>query len=572
MNVEAWTSPKRDFLNEPGHVLALGGPGSGKTHVALIKARTEIQKGTLLPGQQILFLSFARPTVARIIEKAKELVGKVELARVEISTYHAFAWSVLRSHSYLLNNRAPLRLLAPPEGAALLADVSKEDQEAEKRRLFHEEGRLHFDLFARLVAELLARSKNLARIYSDAYPTIIVDEFQDTNADEWAMVRELGRLSRLIALADPEQRIYEFRGAEASRLRDFDVEFNPLIVIFEGENYRSAGTDIAAYGADLITGRNKGKTYNDVDVVEYGFYHNRSQHYQAKVQLIKAIKRVRQEPSWSVALLVPSKSLMLQASDYLISQDDNLPSINHDVAMDAEAPALAASVIATILEGGAPEQVVDKLLQSLHTHIRGRTGSKRPAQGELELADFIAAYLKSRKVRGQRRKVLIEECLRIAEARRSMQLAGNPEEDWLAVRSLLAHSSSERVSRVADDAKFLRLLHKGASLRMALSELWKTQGNYVGANSAVRNALLQEHFSSALKEWRGVHLMTIHKAKGKEFDEVIVYEGRRIGRIVPEKSDPSRQVQARLALHVAVTRAIRRATIVTPRGARCIFV
>jgi DNA helicase-2/ATP-dependent DNA helicase PcrA len=38
--------------------------------------------------------------------------------------------------------------------------------------------------------------------------------------------------------------------------------------------------------------------------------------------------------------------------------------------------------------------------------------------------------------------------------------------------------------------------------------------------------LLQEHFVAAQKEWRGLHVMTIHKAKGKEFDEVVIYEPR----------------------------------------------
>ena len=65
--------------------------------------------------------------------------------------------------------------------------------------------------------------------------------------------------------------------------------------------------------------------------------------------------------------------------------------------------------------------------------------------------------------------------------------------------------------------------------------------------------------------------MTIHKAKGKEFDEVLVYEGRYAGRIVPADADAARQGQARLALRVAVTRAMKRATIVTPSGDRCIF-
>jgi DNA helicase-2/ATP-dependent DNA helicase PcrA len=568
---EQWTTRKRAFLDSSGHVLAIGGPGSGKTHVALVKARDEIRSDRLLPGQRILFLSFARPTVARIAEKAKELIGSEELKLVEINTYHGFAWSVLRSHGYLLNSRSTIELLPPPEAAATLADMPKDQHDGEKLRLFEVEGKLHFDLFARLAAELFCRSKRLACIYTGAFPVLIVDEFQDTNADEWAMVRELGRGCRVIALADPEQRIYEFRGADPNRLKEFTELFNPLTVEFEGENHRSAGTDIAVFAADLLTGRNKSRSYQDVGIVEYGFYRGRSQHFQAKVQLINAIKRVRSHTNWAVALLVPSKTLMLQVSDYLSMVRDGLPTIRHDVAMDAEPPALAAAVIAQLLEGGSPDLLAARILAGLHTHIRGRSGTKAPAQTELDLADAIGQYLGSGKMRGPKRQALVEECKRIAEARQSLSFSGDAEQDWLAARGLLASSEVEHLSRVAADAKYLRLLHKGSSLRTALSDLWKAQGRYQGAVEAVRNALVQEHFAAAQKEWRGVHVMTIHKAKGKEFDEVVIYEGRHAGRIVPTESDSGRQAQARLALRVAVTRAMKRTTIVTPAWARCMF-
>src|SRR5690606_11624764 len=107
---EVWSDQKRGFLACAGHTLALGGPGAGKTHVALVKARDEIRSGVLKPGQKILFLSFARPTVARIIEKASGLISREDLKQLEVSTYHGFAWSILRSHAYLLNSRPSLQL------------------------------------------------------------------------------------------------------------------------------------------------------------------------------------------------------------------------------------------------------------------------------------------------------------------------------------------------------------------------------------------------------------------------------------------------------------------------------
>jgi DNA helicase-2/ATP-dependent DNA helicase PcrA len=139
------------------------------------------------------------------------------------------------------------------------------------------------------------------------------------------------------------------------------------------------------------------------------------------------------------------------------------------------------------------------------------------------------------------------------------------------MRELIAASTATQVARIAEDARFVRLLHRGSALRTALSELWRTRGDYVGAEASLRDALLQEHFVAAQKEWRGLHVMTIHKAKGKEFDEVVIYEGMFSGRIVAANADAKRIAQSRLALRVAVTRAIRRATIVTPQSDSCQF-
>ena len=85
---------------------------------------------------------------------------------------------------------------------------------------------------------------------------------------------------------------------------------------------------------------------------------------------------------------------------------------------------------------------------------------------------------------------------------------------------------------IEEDAKYLRLLHKGAALRGRLGEIWRDYGSYVGAATAVRDALLQEHFSASTMEWRGVNVMTMHRSKGKEFDEVLSTKEAHQGRIV----------------------------------------
>jgi DNA helicase-2/ATP-dependent DNA helicase PcrA len=400
---------------------------------------------------------------------------------------------------------------------------------------------------------------------------IILDEFQDTNADEWALIYQLGRHSRLIALGDPEQRIYEFRGADPRRLGEFVEAFKPGSFDFSGENHRSNGTDITVFGNDLLTDRNRGKEYTHVKIARYGFRKNQSPHFRAKAEVLAALRRLRNEPSTSVAVLVPSKPFMLQFSQYLSSDVDGLPALRHDVAMDVESPSLAANVIAVLLGGGPAAALASRLVAALHTHIRGRAGNKAPAQAEMDLAGALGTYMSTGKIRGKNRELVVHECQRLAAERVGLRLSGSPEEDWAAMRELIARSTAPQVARVAEDARFLRLLHRGSALRTSLSEMWRTQGHYAGAEAALDNALLQEHFAAAQKEWRGLHLMTIHKAKGKEFDEVVIYEGAFSGRIVRADADARRIAQSRLALRVAVTRAIRRATIVTPQRDGCQF-
>ncbi len=517
----------------------------------------------------MLFLSFARTTVSRILEKATDLVPSAEMRYLEVNTYHSFIWSILKAHAYLLNGIRRVTLLPPPEASAHLADIAKPNRGAETLRLFFEEGRLHFDLFARLGAQLFASSSRLATIYSSAYPIIVLDEFQDTDADQWALMQHLGRRSRLIALGDPNQRIYEFRGADPARLKQFLDATDADAFDFVGENHRSDGTDINQFSRDLLTGENKGKAYKNVKVVPYRFYKGAGIHFATKTELLSAFGRLSKTPESSIALLVPTKAMMIDLSDYLSSTDNGLPSLSHEVAMDAEPPALAADVIAAAMAGGSPGEVSSRLVAALHTYIRGRGGRDGTPQAELELAGAIGAFMTNGKVRGAKRQLLVDECRRIAEVCAAMAYSGNPEDDWISVRQLFKESAAPHLQKVYGDARFLRLLHRGSALRTSLGGLWRAGGSYAGAEQAVRDALLQEHFSAATTKSRGVHVMTMHKSKGKEFDEVIISEGVHWGRFNGAPDDPKRVEQARLALLVAVSRAKKRTTILTPGWDRC---
>jgi DNA helicase II / ATP-dependent DNA helicase PcrA len=567
---------KKRLLNQDGHLLVLGGPGSGKTTIALLKAEKLIEDG-LNQHQKILFLSFARATIARVEEKAKGMLNPTNKKWLEINTYHGFIWGLLRSHGYLINNNSRLKLLTPPDAAARLASFSgDQDRDEEKLRLLNEEGLLHFDLFASSCALLLSRSEKLSSIICNKYPVVILDEFQDTHQDEWNFIQELGKRSTLIALADLEQRIYGFRGADPARVGQFIDTYNPEQFDFGNENHRSSGTDITQFGNDLLTGANRNKTYNNVRCIKYRFYN--PPHIPLKTEIIGCIRRLKAEntESWSLAILVPTKNLMMTISDFLSQEQTfgtrRLPPIEHDVLLEMAGPSLAAVLIARLLgKESKPRSLIENCLIDLDAHIRGRSGNTAPARAKLQLSEAIRNYIETGAITGKNRKLLVSEITRIAQEVQELEFSGVPGDDWISVRRLLQNSASPEIKQIGEDARYLRLLRKGAILNSGLSDLWRANGNYEGASSLISNALIQEHFSATKTTWKGVHIMTMHAAKGKEFDEVIIYEGpgRYRDKIMRQGANDTDIDQARLALRVAVTRAMKNTAILTPTYDAC---
>jgi DNA helicase-2/ATP-dependent DNA helicase PcrA len=564
---------KQELLKAECPILVLGGPGSGKTTIALFKAKEEISQNKLKPRQKVLFLSFARATVTRVAQGLQDLGFTDDVTKlIEINTYHGFTWSILKSHGYLLNGSKTINLLPPPEAASTLAEVEEIDLRKEKERLFFQESILHFDLFAYLASELLSQGVSLAKIICDSYPYIILDEFQDTNMDEWKLIQILGAKSKLIALADANQRIYEFRGADPARIGQFIKEFDPIQFDFENENNRSNGTDIVQFGNDLLVDKVKTSQYQNVSVKEYPVSRGTQLHLvDLKTSVLSSLNKNNKDKEWSLAVLVPTKKLMLEVSNFIgikqsFKNGKSLPSITHEVALEKEGPSLSAVCIASLLENSEnPVYAKQELIQLLIEHIRGR---KKLSKADLVYTNALKDYLNTGKITGKNRINTIDECEKIAFLSFNHSFTGDPSTDWIAARSFFANSNCKHLRNIAYDAEFLRLLKKGSILQSGLSEIWRDSLNYQGAVRLVKNALLQEHFSSTTHMQRGVNVMTMHKSKGKEFSEVIIYEGLYNNRIVFGTSEKELS-QAKLKLRVAVTRAMENVTIYTPQFDPC---
>ena len=137
---------------------------------------------------------------------------------LEIRTFHAFFLDLVRAHGPLLTG-TPAVFLPPDAETPRKADHDG-DWDAETRELARR-GTYVFDQLAPVTATLLERSPALRRLYSDRYPLVIVDEFQDTNLDQWRVIQALAQGSTIICLADPDQRIYEgfIPGVDEARLQ-----------------------------------------------------------------------------------------------------------------------------------------------------------------------------------------------------------------------------------------------------------------------------------------------------------------------------------------------------------------
>ena len=598
------TETQKDVLKAEGHQLVVGGPGSGKTTVSILKA-AKIAREKIKPGQRILFLSFARATVSRVFEAVDEekSITKEEKKLIEVDTYHSLFWRILKAHGYLVGFPRRMTILTPPNEAIALSVIRSEFKAnsklspeekaqkaalevAERTRLATEEGKVCFDLFAERVAVLLQGSAKVRDLVSTMYPFIILDEFQDTSAEQWRAVEAIGKSSTLIALADPEQRIFDFIGADPERLNHFIEAFKPSTHDLAGENHRSKGTEIALFGNHLLTGKFRQEPYQGIDFE--GFASNPNQAFASLVtQVLKARKRLIEagRKDWSLAILVPTKRMTRLVSDNLREPFGNVPPISHTAAVDMEGPILAAEVIAFLLQQRSHNGCFDEFVEVVCSFFHGRGGAG-PTKGDLlEAARFRAALAKWNDCVAKGKAIpansVLQATFAVHQAIAAVKLTGDPDADWMALRAVLEVGGCARLAEIAREARNVRLLERGTQLRQGLSQDWRNFGGYRNALAVTRQAFVQEHFATAHKPESGVVVMNMHKAKGKQFDEVIIFEGwpKRVkgeivgnpDRIVGGNYRDGAMTQARQNFRVSVTRAKDRTTIMSPKDDVCVL-
>lgn len=552
------------ILDAEGHILVLGGPGAGKTTIALLKAKSLFPH--LQPGQKLLFLSFSRAAVRQVLKGCQALLTAEERTAIEVKTYHAFCLELLQSHGKLLTGR-PITILFPTQERLEKARFEG-DWGEERQHQALDQARYCFDLLARGVADLLERSSRLCELLGSCYPTIIVDEFQDTDDEQWRIVKELSSVARVFCLADRDQRIFDYRDdIDPRRIEALQEDVGPRTFDLGRDNHRSPHGGILRYADAVLRNLNPLPDVDDVKVVHCWPNAFSSTVHAAVLWTLSTLGRQGIERP-SVAVLARSNRLVEQISGILSEPHQYngraLSPVDHRVVWDAELAAAAGAVVASIMEwpDSDAELSVTMTLKAIANYYELKNATSPSQAATANVRKFKAAAHKVRE--GSTPRIEAGKAL-LAAAEQGLEFKGDPIEDWLTARGLVQKIS--HLEELYRQSRLVRLFRATDAIGGGLADLWLAKGNYEGATQLVSRILEHERLIAADQEPSGCMLMSMHKSKGKEFDGVVIVEGVYTGLFF----DPGRErppfERSRRLLRVAITRARTNVTVVRQQGA-----
>jgi DNA helicase-2/ATP-dependent DNA helicase PcrA len=615
----------------PGHHLILAGAGSGKTRVLTHRIAFLIRTGQA-SSWSILAVTFTN-------KAANEMRGRLErllqqpIGGMWVGTFHGIAHRLLRSHWREAGLPQTFSILDSDDQYRLVRRILREFQLDEAkwppRQLQwyingnKDEGRRpqHIDTYGdhyaeQMVklysayeeacqrngvidfAELLLRAHELLRDnaeilahYQRRFSHILVDEFQDTNAIQYAWLRMFaGEKGEIFAVGDDDQSIYGWRGAKIENLHRFQQELPGVELLRLEQNYRSTATILAAanaliahnsdrLGKELWTDGEQGeaiKLYtaiNEQDEARYvagqiaAWVREGGRHDECAI-LYRSNAQSR----------VLEEALMLAQMPYRIY--GGLRFFERAEIKDALA---YLKLLVNRSDDPSFERIINtptrgiglRSVEAIRDHARGNGLSMWQAAQELvagkglaaRAANAIAAFLQ-----------LTERLTRETAG----QLLDERVEHVVGQSGLIEHYKKEkgekgqaRIENLEELVSAARQFEYDDYVEMARQEPSTGGGETTGATAAVfseeplddisaflAHAALEAGEGQADEHQDAVQLMTLHSAKGLEFPQVFLV-GLEEG-LFPHKlssDDPARLEEERRLAYVGMTRAMKRLTL-----------
>ncbi len=281
--------PQREAVTHVlGPLLILAGAGSGKTRVITHRIAYLVGHEGIDP-RELVAVTFTNKAAGEMRQRAEHLLG-AGLHGAYVGTFHAFGLRVLRAHALAAGypptfvvydsadqlaivraiikdrslddksfpprqvlswiSKAKTALADPDEALAhargfnerTLSDVYREYESRLQRA-----GAMDFDDLLVRVIRLFARHPEIAERYAQRTRFLLVDEYQDTNQIQYRLIRALSAQHRNVcAVGDEDQSIYAFRGADIRNILDFTRDYADARVVKLEQNYRSTGNILAA--------------------------------------------------------------------------------------------------------------------------------------------------------------------------------------------------------------------------------------------------------------------------------------------------------------------------------------
>lgn len=364
--ISSLNDPQREAVTaEMKPILVLAGAGSGKTRVLTHRIAWVCEVGGLSPFS-ILAVTFTNKAANEMRGRVEQMLG-ISARAMWVGTFHGLAHRMLRAHwqdanlpqtFQILDSDDQLRMVKrtvrqmeldeaqwPPKQAQWFINQCKD----EGLRAAHVDPgndpirqqllqiyRLYEDMCQRAgvidFAELLLRSLELIRDndpirqhYQHRFQHILVDEFQDTNAIQYAWLRLMaGPQTPVFVVGDDDQSIYGWRGAKIENIQHFERDFPATQVIRLEQNYRSTSTILNAANAliDNNQGRMGKELWTDGEQGEPILYYNA---YNEKDEARFVVDRIQ---NWmdegrsrnEIAILYRSNAQSRQFEEYLVSR------------------------------------------------------------------------------------------------------------------------------------------------------------------------------------------------------------------------------------------------------------
>ncbi len=593
---EAVTAP-------PGSTLVLAGAGSGKTRVLVHRIAWLIQVEGVSPWG-VLAVTFTNKAAREMKQRIEGLLGQ-PVGGMWVGTFHGLAHRLLRAHwqeaglpqgFQILDSDDQQRLVKrvvreldldeakwPPRQAQWFINQHKDEGlrphhlddggdpfQRQMIRIYaaYEEARQRGGSVD--FAELLLRAHELWRDrpellanYQQRFAHILVDEFQDTNAIQYAWLRLLaGARDNLFVVGDDDQSIYGWRGARVENIRDFQQDYPATRLVRLEQNYRSTGNILA--GANAVIAHNPSRlgkqlwtddgagepvrvyaAFNEVD--EARFVVGRVQDFVAggarRAEAAILYRTTAQSRVFEEALIQAGMPYRVYGGLRFFERAEVKDALAYLrlVSNRGDDPSFERAV------NQPPRGIGAKTLDAVRDHARDFGTSLWHASEELLRGGGMPA--RAARALGEFRDLIA----RMADETADAELDGRVER-VIELSRLPGHFEKSRDGRGRDRVENLQELVNAARQ----FEHESADAEVSDLDAFLAHAALEAGEAQA-SEWEDcVQLMTLHSAKGLEFPLVFL-AGLEEGLFPHSMSseDPERLEEERRLCYVGMTRAMR---------------